>query len=135
MIFPLLVDHFLDDCAIQSRTRRKRIDLEALAILSAYAWPGNVRELKNLIERLVILVPGERITADDIPLSYKTRRICRHAPSKTTIFPLTISRNAKKSFRRSLYSYESCRSMMAMSPKRPDALVLAGVISIKNSNS
>lgn len=70
---PLLVDHFLDDCAIQNRTRRKHIDPEALAILSAYGWPGNVRELKNLIERLVILLPGDRITADDIPSSYRAK--------------------------------------------------------------
>lgn len=70
---PLLVDHFLNDCAIQNRTRRKRIDPKALAILSAYGWPGNVRELKNLIERLGILVPGERITADDIPPSYRAK--------------------------------------------------------------
>jgi two-component system nitrogen regulation response regulator NtrX len=37
----------------------------------AYSWPGNVRELKNLIERLVILVPEERITKEDIPPSYR----------------------------------------------------------------
>ena len=28
-------------------------------MLQRYSWPGNVRELRNLIERLVIMVPGD----------------------------------------------------------------------------
>ena len=70
----LLVNHFLNDCALQNRTRCKTIDQEALQVLKKYAWPGNVRELKNLIERLVILVPGEQITRDDIPPSYRIEK-------------------------------------------------------------
>ncbi|MBT4263384.1 MAG: sigma 54-interacting transcriptional regulator [Deltaproteobacteria bacterium] len=38
----------------------------ALESLCAYHWPGNVRELKNLVKRMVILRPGERITSSDI---------------------------------------------------------------------
>jgi two-component system nitrogen regulation response regulator NtrX len=38
----------------------------ALSLLRRYSWPGNVRELRNLIERLVIMVPGETITAGDL---------------------------------------------------------------------
>jgi two-component system nitrogen regulation response regulator NtrX len=30
-------------------------------------WPGNVRELRNLMERLVIMLPGETIDAPDLP--------------------------------------------------------------------
>ena len=35
-------------------------------MLSRYSWPGNVRELRNLIERLVIMVPGDHITTADL---------------------------------------------------------------------
>ncbi len=38
----------------------------ALQTLSQYHWPGNVRELKNLVKRMVILRPGERIGSADI---------------------------------------------------------------------
>jgi len=31
-----------------------------------HPWPGNVRELRNLMERLVILMPGESITAETL---------------------------------------------------------------------
>lgn len=41
----------------------------ALALLTRHPFPGNVRELKNLIERLVILTPGEAITEDDVRMA------------------------------------------------------------------
>ncbi|KYZ75085.1 Fis family transcriptional regulator [Anaerosporomusa subterranea] len=38
---------------------------EAYALLELHLWPGNVRELANIIERTVLLTPGQYITADD----------------------------------------------------------------------
>ena len=38
----------------------------AIRKLGTYEWPGNVRELKNLVKRMVILRPGEKITGNDI---------------------------------------------------------------------
>jgi transcriptional regulator with GAF, ATPase, and Fis domain len=38
----------------------------ALERLCGYDWPGNVRELKNLVKRMVILRPGDRISAEDV---------------------------------------------------------------------
>jgi DNA-binding NtrC family response regulator len=42
--------------------------------LAAYAWPGNVRELENLMERLVVLAPRDRIEADDLPSEIRAGR-------------------------------------------------------------
>lgn len=42
---------------------------EAQAMLRGYAWPGNIRELSNLIERGVILCPGNLIQASDLAIS------------------------------------------------------------------
>ena len=58
---PLLVEDFLDELARESGLGRKKITEDAISILQQYHWPGNVRELRNLIERLVILTPGETI--------------------------------------------------------------------------
>ncbi len=58
---PLLVEDFLEDLARESGLGRKKITEDAISILQQYHWPGNVRELRNLIERLVILTPGEVI--------------------------------------------------------------------------
>jgi two-component system nitrogen regulation response regulator NtrX len=35
-------------------------------VLQQYAWPGNVRELRNVIERLMIMVPGDSISEADL---------------------------------------------------------------------
>jgi two-component system nitrogen regulation response regulator NtrX len=32
-----------------------------MAALQAYDWPGNVRQLRNIIERTIILAPGDRV--------------------------------------------------------------------------
>ncbi|HNF92164.1 MAG TPA: sigma-54 dependent transcriptional regulator [Accumulibacter sp.] len=41
----------------------------AEAALRAYSWPGNVRELENVMQRAVILAPGERVDADSLHLA------------------------------------------------------------------
>ena len=33
--------------------------------LQAYPWPGNVRELENIVERAVIISPGNRLQLGD----------------------------------------------------------------------
>ncbi len=38
----------------------------ALERLAAHDWPGNVRELRNVIERAVLLAPGEVVRPADI---------------------------------------------------------------------
>ncbi|MGH9778785.1 MAG: sigma-54-dependent transcriptional regulator [Candidatus Acidiferrales bacterium] len=62
-----LADFFLGEFAAAYGRRKKELAPEALQVLEGYAWPGNVRELKNLVERLVIMVPGERIESRHLP--------------------------------------------------------------------
>ena len=63
---PLLADHFMALMASEYGRRPKRFAPEAAARLQHYAWPGNVRELRNMVERLMIMVPGDTITAQDL---------------------------------------------------------------------
>jgi two-component system nitrogen regulation response regulator NtrX len=63
---PRLAEHFMRVFAREYGRRPKRFDDAALAVLDLYAWPGNVRELRNVIERLIIMVPGEVIGARDL---------------------------------------------------------------------
>jgi len=39
---------------------------DAVDLLTSYSFPGNVRELRNVIERLVILTPGDAIAEGDV---------------------------------------------------------------------
>ena len=63
---PLLADHFMAMLAREYGRRGKTFDAQAVAALRSYSWPGNVRELRNLVERLMIMVPGDVITARDL---------------------------------------------------------------------
>ncbi|HET7704750.1 MAG TPA: sigma-54 dependent transcriptional regulator [Thermoanaerobaculia bacterium] len=47
--------------------RRKKVDDEAMSLLTSHPWPGNVRELRNVLERAVLVTEGD-VTADAIPL-------------------------------------------------------------------
>jgi len=63
---PLLGQHFMSELAIEYGRRPKRFDAGAATGLQSYRWPGNVRELRNVIERLMIMTPGDTITASDL---------------------------------------------------------------------
>ena len=67
---PLLVSYFLTKFSIENGGREKRISQSAIKLLQSYRWPGNVRELKNLLERLVIMVPSDTIEASDLPSNF-----------------------------------------------------------------
>ena len=45
----------------------KTFSTEALNHLSGYEWPGNIRQLQNVVERCLVLVPGDVITLEDLP--------------------------------------------------------------------
>src|SRR5580692_361265 len=61
-----LADHFMADFAREYGRRIKTFEPDAVSVLQGYQWPGNVRELRNVIERLMIMVPGETISASDL---------------------------------------------------------------------
>jgi len=63
---PLLAGHFMGGFAKEYGRRMKTLDPSAVTALQEYAWPGNVRELRNVIERLMIMVPGDTIGAHDL---------------------------------------------------------------------
>jgi len=64
---PLLVHHFLAEFSAEYGKRQKEVSAAALDLLLSNPWPGNVRELKNVIERLVIMVPSDCIQDGDLP--------------------------------------------------------------------
>ena len=63
---PVLVDYFVRRYATANNYRPKEFAPEALAHLQALPWKGNIRELKNLVERLLILSPGDTIGKQDV---------------------------------------------------------------------
>ena len=62
-----LVRVLLDELAERHRQSVRGVDEAALAALRRYAWPGNVRELRNVLERALIVCPGELIGVAHLP--------------------------------------------------------------------
>ena len=63
----LLAQHYLKALAAEHGKKVSGITSEAMDALLAYPWPGNVRELRNVIERMVVLGAGEKLTVRDLP--------------------------------------------------------------------
>ena len=70
---PDLVQHFMKAHAEEQGLRMKEVSPEAMAVLQQYDWPGNIRELRNLIERLMIMVPGYVIEGSQAVMSLQGR--------------------------------------------------------------
>jgi len=65
---PELANHFLARFAAERRIAPPTLSDEAMAALQAHEWPGNVRQLRNIIERTIILAPGDRVSSIDVDL-------------------------------------------------------------------
>jgi two-component system nitrogen regulation response regulator NtrX len=67
---PDLVHYFVGRLAESSGLAPRLIAPDAMAALQAADWPGNVRQLRNVVERILILAPGEPnepVTVDGLP--------------------------------------------------------------------
>jgi two-component system, NtrC family, nitrogen regulation response regulator NtrX len=65
---PVLVEHFVAHYASDRRVPTPEVAPDAMVALQSYEWPGNVRQLRNVVERTVILAPGDRIGRIDLDL-------------------------------------------------------------------
>src|SRR5690349_16307244 len=65
---PMLAEHFLK--LHRERYRRPIMGFtpEAIDALRQHLWPGNVRELDHVVERAVLMSPGNIVTAFDLAL-------------------------------------------------------------------
>jgi two-component system nitrogen regulation response regulator NtrX len=76
-----LANYYLAEFARAYGRRPKHFAETSMEVLKSYRWPGNVRELKNLVERLVIMVPGETIERRHLPPSLYHHPV-RSTPAK-----------------------------------------------------
>jgi two-component system nitrogen regulation response regulator NtrX len=70
----LLAQYFLEEFCARNNFKPKILDETVFPVLEAYSWPGNARELRNVIERMAILAPGERLGRDSIPVEIRVQR-------------------------------------------------------------
>lgn len=100
---PELVSHFLARFAAERRIPTPSLSDEAMAALQAHEWPGNVRQLRNIIERTIILAPGDRvgcIEVDMLPSEVLDSQGSTSVTSATMTIMGSPLREARESFER-----------------------------------
>ena len=70
---PVLADFFLKKYGEKNRRGAISLAPETLQAFRRYPWPGNIRELENIIERGVIVCPGDVLTPQDLPAALQPR--------------------------------------------------------------
>jgi len=68
---PLLADFFVNRYGERNRRQIIGITPGCMDMLIHYPWPGNVRELENAIERGVILMRGDYLDEQSLPIAIK----------------------------------------------------------------
>ncbi|TSA29531.1 MAG: sigma-54-dependent Fis family transcriptional regulator [Ignavibacteriales bacterium] len=63
---PLLIEHFSKIICDKNKFAQKKYSDAAIKVLQSLTWKGNIRELKNVVERIVIMVPKTEINEKDI---------------------------------------------------------------------
>ena len=100
---PSLVEHFLARYASERRVPTPVVTEDAVGALQTYDWPGNVRQLRNIVERTMILAPGDRlgrIELDMLPAEILTDQ-ARLAPGEAARSIMgTPLREARETFER-----------------------------------
>jgi two-component system nitrogen regulation response regulator NtrX len=62
----VLAEHFVRQLEEQNNWKLRKLSAEAIAELERYLWPGNVRELRNVVERVLLLAPGDVVDAESV---------------------------------------------------------------------
>ena len=70
----LLVARFLKELSASNGNAVTGIEPAALKSLEDYDWPGNVRQLRNVVEKMVVLATGPKLTTADLPLEIVERK-------------------------------------------------------------
>lgn len=81
----LLARHFVEQHAEGDDRAALTISEASLDILEGYGWPGNVRELRNVIERAVVVCPGDVIEPHNISLQRRSLVPIVSSPAGTVI--------------------------------------------------
>ena len=85
---PVLVEHFLVDCAKRHLREVPGVAPELLNYLQQYEWPGNVRQLRNVIENMLVMGDEKVLTLRNLPKYLSGNPLSEQHPSSKGDFNL-----------------------------------------------
>jgi DNA-binding NtrC family response regulator len=96
---PLLVEHFVKEFANRNNIHFEGFTDDATELIMEYRWPGNVRELKNVIESMLVLNNGRRLTGDDVRQNLKEYQ----SPIADRNLPVIANKSVEQAERELIY--------------------------------
>ncbi len=96
---PLFFAKFAKDFGEKNNITFLGISDEAIGLLTQYYWPGNVRELRNVVESMLVIENGRRLTADDVRKYLKGS----HTNGDERNLPVYIPKSAESAERELIY--------------------------------
>jgi two-component system response regulator HydG len=87
---PLLIHYFLQQAADRLGREIDGLEPDAQQFLMSYGWPGNVRELRKVIERMVVLSAGNKLTADSLPPEIRPATLVEPVGGMSNLVGITL---------------------------------------------
>lgn len=84
---PILLTYFINDFSKRHGLKPPRFTKAALECVRQYGWPGNILELRNLCERLMILLPGQEVGAQNLPQEFHSGPVSKQLPNSMVRLP------------------------------------------------
>ena len=96
---PIFFARFAKDLGEKNNITFLGISDEAMELMTQYYWPGNVRELRNVVESMLVIENGRRLTADDVRKYLKGA----HTNGDERNLPVYIPKSAESAERELIY--------------------------------
>ncbi len=97
---PLLANHFLLEANRRHQKSVRAIEANAMRRLQSYTWPGNVREMRNVVDSLVVLAAGSRISYDQVDRQLDSAERDASQP----MLPVPLGRSKDEAEREMIYA-------------------------------
>jgi two-component system nitrogen regulation response regulator NtrX len=128
---PLLVQHFVSRFHRDNARSPKTLASSAMRVMQSYDWPGNIRELKNIVERLLIMVPREIIVSDDVAAVLP---VTREAATGIDAAPISLQPQSNSSLQKMVDEAEKSFVLQALEANHWNVKQTAEQLKIERSN-
>jgi DNA-binding NtrC family response regulator len=97
---PILVQRFMAQANRAHQKSVRGVEPDAMRRFVEHSWPGNIRELKNVVETLVVLSPGPRISRALVDAHLVDASPAAGSP----LLPVALGRSREEAEREMLYA-------------------------------
>jgi len=109
---PLLLNNYFQQFCTENNRQLEGFTPDALDALIHYRWPGNIRELRNLVERMVVLTRGDKITLRDVPGEVRDNGASRRTPAPLA-GTVSMEQAEKRMIEQALADHDGNRTLAA----------------------